>query len=462
MALWKIHGDGKTVAPGAAVAPLERLTWPRTIGLGMQHVIAMAGATLIVPMITGLPATTTLFFSAIGTFLFLVINRNKLPSYLGSSFAFLAPFAAAATTSDALGGVVFVGIALVIVGVIVHLAGVRWIDAVMPPVVTGAIVALIGFNLAPTAWGTCNQAIEAGKIVSTCSTGVRAAPVTGLVTILAIVLSAVIFRGILGRLSILLGVAAGYFVAFLRGEVSFAEVGNAAWFGLPHFTAPTFNPSLLIMFIPVILVLIAENIGHVKSVAAMTGTDLDPLIGKALIADGISTVLAGSGGGSGTTTYAENIGVMAATRVYSTAVYWVAGFTALFLSFSPKVGEVIQAMPAGVLGGAGTVLYGMIGLLGARIWVQNKVDFSAPVNLIPTAVALIAGIADFTFTVGQVQLGGIAVGTIAAIGLFHLMKVIARWRGTYVEPASPTSIPDTSFDVEADALIDDDAPVPTA
>lgn len=452
MPLWKIHGDGKTVAPGAAVAPLERLTWPRTIGLGMQHVIAMAGATLIVPMLTGLPATTTLFFSAIGTFLFLLINRNKLPSYLGSSFAFLAPFGAAASTQDALGGVVFVGFSLIVVGVIVHLAGVRWIDAVMPPVVTGAIVALIGFNLAPVAWGQCQQSVVAGEIVNSCTTGVRAAPVTGLVTIMAIVLAAVLFRGILGRLSILLGVAVGYFVAFLLGEVNFEKVGSAPWLGLPHFTAPTFNPSLMIMFVPVILVLIAENIGHVKSVAAMTGTDLDPLIGKALVADGIATVLAGSGGGSGTTTYAENIGVMAATRVYSTAVYWVAGATALLLSFSPKVGEVIQAMPAGVLGGAGTVLYGMIGLLGARIWVQNKVDFSLPVNLIPTAVALIAGIADFTFTIGQVTLGGIAVGSIAAIGLFHLMKLVAKWRGTFVEPASPTSIPDTAFESDEDSV----------
>jgi len=446
MALWTLHGDGTTVRNGEAVAPLERLTWPRTIGLGMQHVVAMSGATLIVPLLTGLPATTTLFFSAIGTFIFLLINRNTLPSYLGSSFAFLAPFAAAATVSDALGGVVFTGAALIVIGGIGHVAGVRWINALMPPVVNGAIVALIGLNLASAAWGTCQQSVVDGEIVPSCTSGFRAAPVTGLVVVLAIALTAVLFRGILGRLSILVGVAVGYVVAWFRDEISFAGVGDAPVFGLPHFTTPTFDAGLLVMFVPVVLVLVAENIGHVKSVAAMTGQNLDDKVGKALVADGVATVLAGAGGGSGTTTYAENIGVMAATRVYSTAVYWVAGATALLLAFSPKVGAVIQAMPAGVLGGAGTVLYGMIGLLGARIWVQNKVDFSDPVNLTPTAVALIMGIANYTFTIGGVTIGGIASGAIAAIVLYHLMRVVSRLRGTTAEPASPTSVPDTVLD----------------
>lgn len=424
MPLWTLHGDGKTVRPGASVAPLERLAWPRTIGLGMQHVVAMAGATLLVPLLTGFPATTTLFFSAIGTFLFLLVNRNKLPSYLGSSFAFIAPVLAASTYSDALGGVVFTGACLLVIGIIGHIAGVRWIDALMPPVVNGAIVALIGFNLAPTAWNS-----------------VKEAKLTAVVTIMVIVLVSVAFRGILGRLSILVGVVVGYVLAYCTGEIDFSQVGEAKWFDLPEFHSPTFDPGLLIMFVPVVLVLVAENIGHVKSIAAMTGENLDDRIGRSLAADGVSTMLAGFGGGSGTTTYAENIGVMAATRVYSTAVYWVAGATALLLSFSPKVGGVIQAMPVGVLGGAGTVLYGMIGLLGARIWVQNKVDFSSPVNLIPTAVALVAGIADFQFQIGNVTLGGIAVGAISAIGLHHLMKVIAKLRGTSEEPASPTSVP---------------------
>jgi uracil-xanthine permease len=417
------------------VAPGERLTWPRTVGIGMQHVIAMSGATFLVPLITGFPPQTTLFFSAVGTIGFLLLTGNRLPSYLGSSFAFIAPIAAAKAgggMGEAVGGVLVAGIALAVVGLIVQISGTRWIDATMPPVVTGTIVALIGFNLAPAAWGTCSD---------TGCNGFRASPVTATATLAAVVLATVLFRGLLGRLSVLVGVLVGYAVAVVRGEVDYAAISGAPLLGLPHFTAPVLSVSVLGLFLPVVVVLVAENIGHVKSVATMTGTDLNPVTGRALLADGLATTLAGLGGGSGTTTYAENIGVMAASRVYSTAAYWVAALTALVLSMSPRFGAVIGTIPAGVLGGAGTVLYGMIGLLGARIWVQNKVDFSHPTNLIPAAVALIIGIANFTWTVGDLQFQGIALGTAAAIGLYHLMRVVARWRGTSVEPATPASVP---------------------
>ncbi|GAA4623284.1 uracil-xanthine permease family protein [Cellulomonas oligotrophica] len=432
---WDVHGDGRTVAPGAVVAPGERLAWGRTVGIGMQHVVAMFGATFLVPLITGFSPQTTLFFSAVGTALFLLLTRNRLPSYLGSSFAFIAPIGAATASggqSAAVGGILVTGLALVAVGVVAHVAGTRWIDALMPPVVTGTIVALIGFNLAPAAWGSCTD--------DGC-TGFRAAPVTGLVTVLTIVLVTVLFRGILGRLSILVGVLVGYAVALVRGEVDLSVVADAPLVGLPTFVAPTVDLAVLGLFLPVVLVLVAENVGHVKSVAAMTGQDLDPLVGRALMADGLATTLAGVGGGSGTTTYAENIGVMAASRVYSTAAYWVAAATALLLSMSPRFGAVVATVPDGVLGGAATVLYGMIGLLGARIWVQSKVDFSSPTNLVPAAVALIVGIADYAFTAGALEFRGIALGTAAAIGLYHLMRVLGRWRGTTEEPATPASVP---------------------
>lgn len=430
---WKLHGNGRDIPPGDVVGPDERLSWPRTIGIGAQHVVAMFGATFLVPLLTGFPPATTLFFSAVGTLLFLVITGGKLPSYLGSSFALIAPITAVQMVPGdptpeemaiALGGVVSVGALLAVVGLIVHAAGTKWIDIVMPPVVTGTIVALIGFNLAPAAWNSF-----------------QAAPVTALITLFAIILVTVLFRGILGRLSILVGVLIGYFAAVMRGEVDFEAVEQAAWFGLPHFTAPTFSVSVLGLFLPVVLVLVAENIGHVKSVAAMTGKDLDPVTGRALFADGIATVLAGFGGGSGTTTYAENIGVMAATRVYSTAAYFVAGVVGLCLSMMPKFGELINTIPAGVLGGAATVLYGMIGMLGARIWVQNRVDFSDPVNLNTAAIALIVGIANFTVQAGDARFEGIALGTAAALIVYHLMRNIARWRGTSMEPASPASAP---------------------
>lgn len=434
---WTVHGDGRHIEPGAVVRPSERLGWPATIGIGMQHVVAMFGATFLVPLITGFPPSTTLFFSAIGTLLFLVITAGRVPSYLGSSFALIAPITAATAShgmGSALGGVMAVGALLALVGVIVHFAGARWINRVLPPTVTGAIVALIGLNLAPAAWGN-----------------VQLAPVTAVVTIASIILVTVLFRGLFGRLSILVGVLVGYLVAVIRGEVDFSAIADAAWFGLPTFTAPEWEPSVLVMFLPVVVVLVAENIGHVKSVAAMTGDDLDPVTGRALFADGLATFLAGSGGGSGTTTYAENIGVMAATRVYSTAAYMVAGLFGLLLSLVPKFGAIIATIPVGVLGGAATVLYGMIGMLGVRIWVQNRVDFSDPVNLNTAAISLVVGIANFTWVVGAsvvdgeqvggVVFNGIALGSFSAILIYHVMRAISRWRGTSLEAASPASAP---------------------
>lgn len=425
---WTVHGDGTHVEPGAIVRPSERMSWPITIGIGGQHVVAMFGATFLVPLITGFDPATTLFFTGIGTILFILITAGKVPSYLGSSFAFLAPVGAVTgyVAEDGLplnldqaalaqGGIIMTGAALALIGAVVHFAGTQWIDRLMPPVVTGAIVALIGFNLAPAAWNN-----------------VKAAPVTATVTILAILLCSVLFKGILGRLSILLGVLVGYVTAVIRGEVDFAAVKAADVVGLPQFRAPDFDLSLFVVFIPVVLVLVAENVGHVKSVAAMTGDNLDPYTGRALFADGLATMIAGSGGGSATTTYAENIGVMAATKIYSTAAYVVAALMALTLSMLPQFGAAVATIPAGVLGGAATVLYGMIGMLGVRIWVQSRVDFSDPVNLNTAGVSMIVAIADYTWVVGDLSFSGIALGSFGAIIIYHAMRALARWRGTDV------------------------------
>ena len=433
MAIWKLHGDG-SLKPGAVVTPEERLGWGKMWGLGAQHVVAMFGATFLVPLITGFPIPTTLFFSGVGTLLFLLITGNKLPSYLGSSFAFISPVMASTLMTDgaadfgrALFGIMLTGILLAIVGAIVHIGGSRWIDVLMPPVMTGTIVMLIGFNLASAAWGV-NE-----------TSGFRAAPLTAWITIISIVLIAVLFRGLIGRLSILLGVLVGYVAALIQGEVSFDRMNEAGWLGLPHFQLPTPDFSVAALFLPVVLVLIAENVGHVKSVALMTDRNYDKQMGRALFADGVATTIAGLGGGSGTTTYAENIGVMAATKVYSTALYWIAGFIAIALSFIPKFGEAIATIPPGVIGAAGTVLYGMIGLLGARIWIENGVNFTNPINLIPAAVGLIMAIADFTFAFGDIVFGGVTVGTIAALALYHLMKAIGKARGTDLEEPALTS-----------------------
>ncbi|WP_037162977.1 uracil-xanthine permease family protein [Rhodococcoides fascians] len=411
---WTLHGDGKTPSAGAVVAPDERLSWPRTVGIGMQHVIAMFGATLLVPTVTGFPVTTTLLFSGIGTALFLIITRGRIPSYLGSSFAFIAPLSAAQADGPAaqLGAVMSVGIVLAAVGFVVKFAGGRVIEAVMPPVVTGAVVVLIGLNLAPAA-----------------TSSFEAQPLVAAVTLIAILVVTVAGPGLLGRLGILVGVVIGWVFAAVVGQIDAAKLDAmkaASWIGMPEFRGPTFELSVVLIALPVVIVLVAENVGHVKAVSAMTGKSLDDLAGDALIADGLATTLAGAAGGSGTTTYAENIGVMAATRVYSTAAYCVAAVTAIVLAFSPKFGALVFTVPDGVIGGATLVLYGLIGLLGVRIWSDNKVDFTDPVNLTVVAAALVAGIGDLTLTIGSVDLGGIAWGSVGILVGYPALRALSR------------------------------------
>ena len=412
---WKLHGNGKTVSAGQVVSTDERLTWPRTIGVGVQHIAAMFGATFLVPIITGFPPTTTLFFSGVGTLIFLALTQNKVPSYLGSSFAFLAPIAAAKTNGGmgaALGGVVVTGVILAVVGLIVKQAGIGWINWMLPPVVTGTIVMVIGLNLAGAA-----------------KNNFVAAPMIGVITLASIGLISAFSRGFMGRISVFLGLLIGYLVAFAQGDVNTDGIKAAKWLALPEFTNPTFDGKAIILFLPVVLVLIAENVGHVKAVASMTGKDLDDQMGNALFADGVATTLAGAGGGSGTTTYAENIGVMAATRIYSTAAYWVAGVGAILLSLSPKFGEVLSATPAGVLGGVGVALYGMIGILGAKIWIENKVDFGNSTNLFIAATTLIIGIADMTWTRGDYAFGGIINGTLVAVIGYQVLRALNKAAG---------------------------------
>ncbi|CAB4945503.1 unannotated protein [freshwater metagenome] len=236
-------------------------------------------------------------------------------------------------------------------------------------------------------------------------------------------------KGFMSRISIFLGLVVGYVVALIMGDVDTKGIESAAWFATPSFTSPTFNLNVMILFLPVVLVLIAENVGHVKAVAAMTGKDLDNQMGNALMADGVATTLAGLGGGSGTTTYAENIGVMAATRVYSTAAYWVAGAGAIVLSLSPKFGAVLSATPVGALGGVSTALFGMIGVLGARIWIESKVNFADSTNLLIAASALIIGIADYSWTRGDYTFTGIVNATLVAVIGYRVLHAISDARG---------------------------------
>lgn len=444
MAIWKVHGDGKNILPGEVVAPDERLSWGRTIGLGGQHVVSMFGATFVFPLLMGLNPQLAIMLSGFCTLFFLAVVKGKIPSYLGTSASFVGGVAAiraqGGTSAQVTGAILVCGLVLAVIGVAIHFLGGRVIFKVLPPVVTGAVVMLIGFNLAPV---VANTYWPQDQWVA-------------LAVMAALIIGAIALRGFLGRIAILLSLIFGYALSWVldrtageitsfdpaAGEVTthfrvdWAGVRSADWFGLPPFSdeangivgihAPSFSLTFIVLVLPAVIALIAENAGHVKAVAEMTNTDLDPMMGRALAADGMATVLATAVGGSPTTTYAENIGVMAATKVYSTAAYVVAGLVAMGLGCSPKFGAVISATPGGVLGGITVVLYGMIGLLGAKIWIENGVDFGNPLNLMPVAAGLILAIGDTTlkFTDSFV-LSGISLGTIAVIGLYHLCRAIA-------------------------------------
>ncbi|GGL29857.1 nitrate reductase [Phycicoccus endophyticus] len=444
---WKLKGDGRSLAPGEVVAPDERLSWGRTIGLGAQHVVAMFGATFVFPLIMGLNAQLAIMMSGIATIAFLLIVQGKVPSYLGTSASFVGGVAAiraqGGDSAEVTGAILVSGVVLALVGVAIHLLGSRMLHEVLPPVVTGAVVMLIGFNLAPVVAGTYWPQDQWVAVL----------------TMLFTVVVAVAFRGFVGRIAVFLALVFGTLLSWLLdstlGQINSvlagateatdhlrwdtSGIGSAAWLGFPDQTtvaadgqevvgwhAPSFSVAAVLLVLPAVIALIAENTGHVKAVAEMTGHDLDPVMGRAIAADGVGTVLATSVGGSPTTTYAENIGVMAATRVYSTAAYYVAAAVAVLFGLSPKFGALVASVPGGVLGGITVVLYGMIGLLGAKIWKENGVDFGNPINLVPVAAGVIIGIGDVSlqFT-DDFSLSGIALGTIVTVAGWHLARAIA-------------------------------------
>jgi putative pyrimidine permease RutG len=406
------------------IAPDERLPWGKTIVLGVQHVVAMFGSTALAPIIMGFDPNTAIFFSGIGTLLFFLVTGGRLPSYLGSSFAFIAVVIAATGYAGsgpnlnipiALGGIIAAGVVYAIIGLVVHVSGTAWVEKLMPPVLTGAIVAAIGLNLA----GIAVKGVSASGFDT----------LIGLVTVLAVALIAVHAPGMARRLPVLLGAICGYLLYLICANgfglgkpIDFSGVAAASLFGLPNFTGPVFTGSGMALIAPVAIVLVAENLGHVKAISAMTGRDFDPLLGRAFLADGLATIIAGFGGGTGVTTYAENMGVMAVTRVFSTLVFVVAGFVALILGFSPKFGALIMTLPGPVIGGLALVVFGLIAATAGRIWVGNRVDFSDARNLITVALALTAGAGDLTVKIGGFSLGGIGTATFGAIILYHLLR----------------------------------------
>ncbi|HZF80391.1 MAG TPA: solute carrier family 23 protein [Rubrivivax sp.] len=405
------------------VAPDERLPWPQTAAMGVQHVIAMFGATVLAPILMGFDPNIAVLMSGVGTLLFFIVTGGRVPSYLGSSFAFIGVVIAATGYAGkgpnpqlalALGGIVACGLVYTIVGAVVHASGTGWIERLMPPVVTGSVVAVIGLNLA--------QIPIKNMAANNFESWMQA------VTFLCVGLVAVFSRGMLQRLLILVGLLlASVIYALLTNGMGLGKpidasgIANAAWFGVPGFTTPVFDGNALLLIVPVVVILVAENLGHLKAVAAMTGRDMDPLIGRAFIGDGLATMASGAVGGTGVTTYAENIGVMAATRIYSTAVFVVAALVALLLGFSPKFGALIQAIPLPVMGGVSIVVFGLIAVAGAKIWVDNRVDFSDNRNLIVAAITLILGTGDFTLRIGSFAMNGIGTATFGALLLWLLL-----------------------------------------
>ncbi|HTE74032.1 MAG TPA: solute carrier family 23 protein [Actinomycetes bacterium] len=431
---WKVVYEGKTPPPGEVVRPDERLSWGRTAGIGAQHVIAMFGATFVFPLVMGLDPNLAIMMSGVATILFLLITQDKVPSYLGTSASFVGGVFAirAAQDSDSLvtGSIMVAGLVLAAVGLAINFLGIGIIHKIFPPAVTGGVVMLIGFGLA---YVVADVYWPQDRWVA-------------LITMTALFVMTALLRGFWSRIAILLALVFGFVLSWVldktAGEitsfdpgagkittherVNFDAVSDASWIGFPDLTAPDFKFSAIILVLPAVIALIAENTGHVKAVGAMTKTDLDPMIGRAIFADGVGTAVSTSVGGSPTTTYAENIGVMAATRIYSTAAYYVAGLVAILFGLCPKFGALVAATPGGVLGGITVVLYGMIGLLGAKIWIENRVDFANPINLVPIGAGIILAIGPVAQKItDDFTLEGIALGTIVLLAGYHLVYFLA-------------------------------------
>jgi len=421
------------------IAPDERPPVGQSVALGLQHIFAMFGATVLAPILMGFDPNTAIFFSGIGTLIFFVCVRGRVPSYLGSSFSFIAVVLSAEAIGAghnipvALGGIIACGLVYAIIGLIVMAVGYKWIEFLMPPVVTGAIVAVIGLNLAGTA--VSDLKITNGTTITDPNLDTFGI-VIGLLTALSVALVAVYAPRIIRPLPILLGGVIGYVIYFVLGnamnlvpvakQISFDAMGKADWIGLPKFTSPQFDGHAITLIAPVAIVLVAENLGHIKAVAAMTKRDLDPYIGRGFLGDGLATMVSGFGGGTGVTTYAENIGVMAVTKIYSSLVFVIAAFVALAMGFCPKFGALIMTIPTPVLGGLAIVLFGLIAATGGRIWVENKVDFSVNKNLITAAAALTMGAGNLSINVNAfgttISLGGIGCACFGAIILYQILN----------------------------------------
>lgn len=394
----------------------ERLPLLQTIPLSLQHLFAMFGSTVLVPFLLHVDPATALFMNGIGTILYLLICKGRLPAYLGSSFAFISPVLAVCATSgmdygDAQGGFIVFGLSFIVLAGIVNKVGTRWIDVLFPPAAMGAVVAIIGLELAPLAMTMSGFLGEASGMTN--ETAMIISTFTLIVTLLATVLG----RGFIGIIPILIGVISGYILSWFMGVVDFSVVETTPWISVPTFYEPKFNLSAIMMIMPALFVVFAEHLGHLFVTSDIVGRNLieDPGLHRSLFADGLSNVLSGLVGSTPNTTYGENMGVLAITGVYSTWVIGGAALLAVIFSFVGKIAALIHGIPVPVMGGVCILLFGFIAASGIRMLVEKHVDYTRSKNLILTAVTMICGLSGATIAVGPVQLKGMGLATVVAM-----------------------------------------------
>ena len=415
----------------------EKLPILKTIPLSLQHLFAMVGATILVPMLTGLSPSIALFCSGIGTLLYILCTKAKLPAYVGSSFAFIGPMGVATKAygqSSMLSGIIAAGVVYVIVALIIKLVGIKWINRLLPPVVVGSVVIVIGLSLASVAidWSGLNSAFTTPAL-----DGVPRATwiFISMVTLGMAIAGTMYFKGFLGVVPILIAMVVGYILSILLGVIPsevLKEIGSAKFFRLPSFVLPTFNINAIMLMAPIAFVTLAEHIGHVYVTSNVCSKDFtkDPGLHRSILGDGIATMFAGFVGGPPNTTYGENIGVMAITKVYSVWVIGGAAIIAIVLSFIGPVSEVIGNIPLPVIGGVSVMLFGIIASSGFRIFVEDKVDFSKKRNLIIASVIIVLGIGGggikFPFLGAEVEIAGLALATLVGIILNLVLPATSR------------------------------------
>ena len=409
----------------------EKLPLLQSLPLSLQHLTAMFGATILVPILLGVDPAIALLMNGIGTIIYSLVTKGGIPAYLGSSFAFIAPVILISTSyggfSHAQSGFIFFGLFFIIISFVVLKWGIKWIDVVMPPAVMGAVVAIIGLELAPVAVqqaGLVPMASAAGQEFSLDTNTV----IVSLFTLMAGILGTVLFRGFLQIIPILLAVVAGYILAFVLGMVDTAAISNASWLALPQFQAPVYDTNAILIIAPACIVVLAEHISHLIVTSNITGEDLmkKPGLHRSLLGDGISNVISGFAGSPPNTTYGENIGVMAITRVYSVWVIRGAAVLAILFSFIGKISAAISTIPVPVMGGITMLLYGVIAVQGFRMYVEQKVDFSKNRNMVLGAITFVIGVSGAAINIGTVQLKGMAFAAVVGVALSLLFWIFNK------------------------------------